>query len=117
MRKKVFFLAFLVGGVYLIVILSRDLWRILGSRKRIETAAKRVEELEQEQAGLKAELDAVDDAGFVEKEARDKLLLAKEGEVVVLLPKQIENGELRVENEMEEKDLANWEKWARLFIY
>lgn len=94
MRKKLLVWFFLLGGGYLIVVLSRDLWRILSVKNRIIEAEQQVEELRQRQIRLKQEVEEVKSEEFVEKEARDKLLLAREGEVVVLLPPSggMENG-------------------------
>lgn len=114
------FLLFLLGGIYLIVILSRDLWQILSAKNRITDAEEQVEELEEERVKLEEQLKLVETDEFVEREARDKLLLAKEGEVVVLLPEEIavQEGPAFVESSGEaRKELANWEKWARLFWY
>ena len=112
------FLLFLLGGIYLIVILSRDLWQILSAKNRITDAEEQVEKLEEEQVKLEEQLKLVETDEFVEREARDKLLLAKEGEVVVLLPPGggIENVELKMENQ-EEENLKNWKKWLELFMY
>lgn len=116
MRKKVVLPVVLIGGLYLIVVLSRDLWQVLGSRSRISEAEEQVKILEKEQREFKDELERVNADGFVEKEARDKLLLAKEGEVVLLLPQQ-QNLEVRDDNlEEDQKELENWEKWWNLFF-
>jgi len=116
MRKKVFFLAFLVGGIYLIVVFTRDLWRVLSSRNRVVEAEDKVTRLQERQVELEKELTEVESEGFVEREARDKLLLAKEGEVVVLIPEeQIAEYKLQLASDNSGEELANWEKWVRVF--
>lgn len=116
MRRRVVLLAILLGGLYLIVVLSRDLWQILGARQRLTEAEKRVEALEQEQLVLQEELKLTESEGFLEKEAREKLLVGKEGEVVVLLPPGWGEGVTRREEEESEVEAqANWEKWLEVF--
>jgi len=111
MGKKLSSWLILVIGVYLIVVLSRDLFRIVGSKKRLEEAEVEIQVLEEERVELEEELKLVQGDDFVEKEARDKLLLGKEGEVVVLLPERgVINSTGQVMSE-EEGDLKNWQKW------
>lgn len=62
---------------------------------------------------LKRELARVESPDYIEKEARDKLNLAKEGEVVVLLPSispPVQPTPTIIE------DIPNWEKWRRVFF-
>lgn len=117
MRKKITFTLFLLGGFYLIVLLSRDLWHILGAKNRVIEAEQQVVELKNEGAGLEKQLEVVGTDEFIEKEAREKLMMGREGEVVVLLPQQqsvISNQQSVIS---EETELENWEKWAQLFVY
>jgi hypothetical protein len=76
-----------------------------------------VVDLEAQQQELAKDLNYVMSEGFVEKEAREKLLMSKPGEVVVLLPPEEERDEISSENfDEEERELENWEKWVRLFL-
>ena len=104
-------------GIYLIISLSQDLWKLLEARERIARERQEVAKLEQEQQGLASRLEEVMSEEFVEREAREKLLMSKPGETVVLLPEEGKE-EKRVLGQKvvdEEGDLANWEKWMRLF--
>lgn len=118
MRRRLFLLAIILGGLYLIVVLSRDLWQILGSRQRLTEAEERVDKFEEEQKKLKEELAEVSSDGFLEREAREKLMVGKPGEVMVLLPPEWGEGVTRREEEESEAEPeANWEKWLQLFFY
>ena len=48
MRKKTTFLLIILGGVYLIVMLSRDLWQMLGAKNRVVEVEGEVQKLEEE---------------------------------------------------------------------
>ncbi len=127
MRKKIFFLVFLLGGIYLIVVLTRDLGQIIKVKDRLTEAEARVNKLETEKNKLTEELKQVDTEAFVEQEARNKLMLVKPGEAVVLIPKATESGQIGSDSTLSgfngvsniggegQKDLANWQKWARVF--
>lgn len=116
MRRRLFLLAIILGGLYLIVVLSRDLWQILGSRQRLTEAQMRVEKLNEEQVKLEEELAVVESDGFLEREAREKLMVGKPGEVMVLLPPEWGEGVTRrEEQESDAEPQANWEKWLRVF--
>jgi len=117
MRKKIAFWILSIFGVYLIIVLSRELWRILGTSSRFEVAEEKVEQLTLEQEELKQELAESETDAFVEKEARDKLLYAREGEVVVLLPQVDQVDQVNQVDNVEERELKNWEKWWKLFDY
>lgn len=101
-------------GTYLTIVLSREIVKLLATRERIEKEQAAVQRLEAEQQDLAQELEYVASEAFVEKEAREKLLMGKPGEVVVLFEEEPvgDQGEPGVGSE----DLANWEKWVRLFF-
>jgi cell division protein FtsB len=117
MRKRLFFLLAVIVGTYLIIVLSRDLLEVLSARKRITQVEKEVVGLKEENLKLREELKWVEKPEFVEKKARDKLLLGKEGEVVVVLPEEIDRIQAGISDREveEEKELENWEKWAQVF--
>lgn len=75
----------------------------------------KVEELRVKNKELKEKLEYVKSSEFVEKEARDRLNMAKEDEVIVVLPEELETRDWRLETSSEE-DLPNWQRWLRLFF-
>ena len=113
------FLAFLalILGIWLVVALSRDLWQLLKKKDRIEKMIVKKEDLFTENQELKEKLNYVESEEFVEKEAREKLNMAKEGEVVVVLPDNEfsppTGGQF---SKNKEEDLANWQQWWHLFF-
>ncbi len=102
-------------GIVLIISLSRDISELLEARDRLVEEQLEVARLEAEQQKLATELENVMSDEFVEREAREKLLMSKADEVVVILPEG--NGVKQEKGvEEEERELANWEKWMALFL-
>ena len=116
MEKKAVKWILLALGIYLIVNLSRNVWRLKKAGGRIEEREKRLRVLEDERRRLLQEKRLLESEEFIEKEARDKLFMAKEGEVVVILPKEVEELKEKEVEKGREEELANWQKWVRLFL-
>lgn len=115
-RRQSFVVVAVLAAVYLLITLSRDLVGLFSARERITKEERTVAELQTEQQQLAQEIEYVASEEFVEKEAREKLLMSKPGEVVVLDPheEQLKVGEKTGDGA--ERELANWEKWVHLFF-
>ena len=104
-------------GLYLIVSFSRDLWVLRQKEKEIIQSQLKLEKARVENEALKQELGHVQSEAFIEKEAREKLGMAKPGETVLFLPQEIEGIANFVSfGKNEEKELPNWQKWWKLFF-
>ena len=116
MARRVVFWILTGAGLYLIVIMARGLWEVINSRSRVDVARVRAEELARKKQELEQKLVYVETDEFVEKEAREKLLLSRPGEKVVLLP-PIATGSMALRREVDEKEeiLVPWQQWARVF--
>lgn len=105
-----------IVSLLLVVSLSRS---IMSLWEKYDIVWERQQELDREKernVQLKTELEQVQRPEFIEREAREKLGMVKEGETVVLLPKsQISNSNDQTREENEEK-IPNWKKWWRLFF-
>jgi len=106
------------GIIILTFSLIRNIIRVLNVRDRIREEEKKVEILRKEKEELeKKVIDAESDA-YIEKQLRDKLGLAKEGEIILVLP---EDEILRkiapiVQEEVDFLPDSTWKKWLKLFI-
>lgn len=80
---------------------------VLGERRAI------VDQLRQENEGLKQDLLQVESQDFIEKQAREKLNLQKEGDIVVVLPQDLKYKDAP---QVEEPEAPNWRKWWSLFF-
>ena len=117
-RRQIFTALAVLLGAYLIIVLSKDLLGLLSARERIGREQGEVTRLEEEQQELASELEYVTSEEFVEREAREKLLMSKPGEVVVLIPEEEDEEVGKVEEPFDSaqgRELANWEKWFQLF--
>ena len=97
--------------------LFRNISKIRQTNQKIEEKKERVEKLNKENEELTRRLKIVDEAEFIEKKLRDDLGLAKEGEIVVILPSKEVLRSLAPNYEEEEDSLPdpNWKKWLNLF--
>lgn len=104
----------MVVGLYLIFVLSKSLFFLYKAKGRLEIAQDQLNDLKDEEASLEAKLGEVESDIFVEAEARNKLNMKKEGEIVLIVPKgeEIENS---ITSDEEEKGLSNWGKWLMVF--
>lgn len=110
--------ALLIVSLVLILAIGRSTLRLLGRGDAIKEAEKRVEELREEQAKLLQMKERVETKEFIEEQAREKLGLAKEGEVVVVLPSEEVLRKFAPEIEEEEfaEKLPIWRRWKRMFF-
>lgn len=101
----------------LFISFFRNLTKSMQIQKRIENEEKKVEELKKENEELRAEREKVLSDVYIEKQIRDKLGLAKEGEYIVVLPEEEILRKL-VPKQEEEKEILpdpNWKKWVNFF--
>ena len=117
-RKYYGFVAF-----FLVVILGfsffRNLTKSFQVQRKIQEEERKVETLKRENERLKRESEKVMSGVYIEKQLRDRLGLAKEGEYIVVLPDEETLKRLAPKIEEEEEILPepNWKKWYKLFFY
>ena len=103
--------------VLLVLSLVRDITKINEVKKRVERAEEKVEKLKTGNKILEEELKKIQQSEYLEKQLRDKLGLAKEGETVVILPDP-ETLKKLVPEIPDEKDYLPdppYVKWLKLF--
>lgn len=113
MRKRIFLFVITVLGFLLSYNLARGVWDSYRNATRLVESEKNLTAQKQKNQELKDQLALVSSPYFVEKEARDKLGLAKKGETIIVTPtpeKKDENPSSGYEN------LNNPEKWLKLFF-
>lgn len=99
------------------ISLIRSVTKILEAKRRIKEEAAKVEKLKAENEEIRKKIEAVKTQEYLEKQMRDKLGLAKEGEIVVILPDE-ETLRKLAPQEIEEKETLpdpTWKKWLKLF--
>lgn len=110
----------LVIGLFLIVNLTRSISGLLGAGDRIKETENQVAQLRLKNDELKKKLSEVQSPAYLEKIAREKLGLAKEGEVVVILPQNssapFDDAQDQSSGQATEENIPNWQRWLRLFF-
>ena len=111
----------LIGVLVTVVLLVSLLGNIVSIRQahdRIVDAENRVEELRSEHEELEKQLEFVESEQYAESQLRDKLGMAKEGEIIVVMPSDDLLRKLAPNYVIEEPQLPDptWKKWLNLFI-
>ena len=107
-----------VGAMVLVVIavfnLARTVRRLGNISGEIKGLRDEVTGLEKEKRELGARIRETEQPGFIEKEAREKLGLGREGEVIVVMP-ETKPTERQIEGAGRPGELPNWKMWAGVF--
>ena len=109
----------IVIGILIILILSLNIIgqiiNTLKSGERIDQATEKLHKMEVENRNLKNKLENVKSNDFIEEEARNKLGLAKEGEIIVIIPDETIDLILG-KKKAEIVRLPNYLGWWKLFF-
>jgi len=112
-KRNLLLILGLIVGALLVINNTRRLLTFRTTSQKVAEAQARLEKLKAENEKLNQDLEYTKTEEFKEKEIRDKLGLAKEGEAVVILPKDNESDK---REEIRDKSKANWEKWRDIFF-
>ncbi|KKU57070.1 MAG: hypothetical protein UX80_C0028G0011 [Candidatus Amesbacteria bacterium GW2011_GWA2_47_11b] len=110
-NKLVYWGAVIVLGVFT-VRLGRNVWKLWKAGERIKQAELEVRSQELENQELQKRLAEVQSPEFIEKEAREKLGLGKEGETIVVMP---DNADLKSQISNLNGE-PNWRKWWKVYV-
>jgi len=82
MRKKLFLILVIIESLFLLFWGIKSYYTINLSQKEIRKVEEKLEQLKLENQRLKEQINSLEDPFYLEKMAREKLGLAKEGEIV-----------------------------------
>lgn len=111
----------LVGAIIIFIVLAssfiKSLKRIRNGDVLVEKTRLRLEKIDDENRKLAEQFKIAQSDEFMEKQFRDKLGLAKEGEIIIVLPEASILRKLSPSIPEEEKIKLrpNWQKWIDLF--
>jgi len=114
-RRRVIQWIIIVIGVGLIFNLSRDISRLAKASGQIKLAQDELAQAKSRNTKLLQQKKYYNSAEFIEEEARNKLNMARPGETIVILPKNLKklvNGDQKKTS----PPLPNWQKWWQLFF-
>lgn len=112
--KKILFTIAIIASVIIINNLARSIYDLWHKKDLIGKAEQELIRQKQENKKLKSELSYVESREFVEREARDKLLLVRPGEQQVLIPQDLIKESKS--SDKEDKNEPNWRRWLKLFF-
>lgn len=120
MKRRLYQLTIIVVGLFIIYGSSRNILELWLQKQRVWKIQKEVKELEIKEADLKKKLEYYSSDEYVEKVAREKLLLQKEGETVVSIPadlilSQSSDTEPQIEEKNKTQGKSIWERLMELF--
>ena len=109
---------FLLIVFLLATSLIRNVINTIKVRRRINEEAQKIENLEKEMQELEIKVQKTESEEHIEIQLRDKLGLAKEGEIVLILPDDETLKKIAPVIETEEEDVLEpvWRRWLKLFL-
>ncbi|HCM37155.1 MAG: hypothetical protein UV61_C0001G0079 [Candidatus Gottesmanbacteria bacterium GW2011_GWB1_43_11] len=113
MSSRFLTLVITLASLIFIVNISRSIWNLWQKGSIVSERQAVRDRLLEENAALKSKLQEVESPEFIEKQAREKLNLQKEGEVVVVLPKDLIRSQPQA---AVEPTLPNWQRWWKVFF-
>lgn len=113
--KKVIYLLILIVSLFTINNLVRSIINLSTKQDVVSRAQLELQKVKNENKKLKDQLSEAQRNEFVEREARDKLFMAKPGEKIVILgSEKDEDGQLPSQPTL--TPIPNWKQWLRLFF-
>lgn len=116
MSRKIRWIVIFVS-IFTIISLSRSVVDLWERRTIVEQEQRRLREFEKKHEDLTQKLQIVQTPEFVEREARERLGMAKEGETIILLDGSSlpdDTGkEIQVDNA---PTLPYWKRWWQVFF-
>lgn len=118
-KKRLFSYMIMIVSVIVSVKLVKDIYRIWHVDDRIIEAERGLETAKQEREELEKKLKETESGFQKEKQIRDTLKMAKENEVVIVVPEEVVKARLEAKEEVDVlvEDLKIWEKWRQVFMY
>lgn len=106
----------LIIGLVMAIRTGTNVYRLWRAGDQVEEQTKAVEAARLENERLKQELAKAQNPETVEKEAREKLGYGREGETIVIVPKEENPGTNKANEANSQKTEPNWKKWWKLYI-
>ena len=107
--------------LFTVVIVGSSIFRDLKKAKEVEKIIKKEEEevfnLRKKRNELEKRIEETKDIDNIERQLRDKLGLARENEIIIVLPddETLRSFSPKLEEEKEIPVDPNWKKWVKIF--
>jgi cell division protein FtsB len=115
--KKLIGIATWVLVLFLIISTVKNIGRVGSINSAVQKEKEKIEKMKEENVRLEAEIAQTQGSEFIEKQIRDRLGFAKEGEAIVILPDAETLRKLAPQILIEKDTLPdpNWRRWMKLF--
>ncbi len=112
MKHKKLTWLIIATGLFIAVRQAVNIWQLWKSGEQVRIAQNQVSQAEEENSQLRDRLAQVDNPEFIEKEARDKLGFAREGETILVLPPANQMNQPTATSD----NRPSWKQWWDLYI-
>lgn len=112
--KKIAFFVLIVLLLFAINNLVHSIFTLWHKQELMTKAQNELKKVKKENTELAKQIKKIEDPQFVEQEARNKLLLARPGEQILVPPKNLAPSTKPKEIKQPEKK-QNWQEWLGLF--
>lgn len=116
MLKRIGLILAVIVAVFVVYNLLSQILDALKSSERLSTEADSLYKLEAKNKELKLKLSQIQSPAFIEKEARNKLGLGKQGETLVIIPDEKIKEVLQASASAKEARLPNPLGWWKVFF-
>jgi len=115
--KKILGLVVWFLTILLLLSTVKNLGKVANMRVTVQKEKDKVEKMKEENSKLEEQIAQTQGEAYIEKQIRDKLGLARQGEAIVVLPDAEILRKLAPQMPVEEDSLPdpNWKKWMKLF--
>jgi cell division protein FtsB len=113
--KRIIFILLLIFFVFIIQNLFHSIYSLWQKQELLVNAKNELEKEQRTNQSLRQQIDSVKQPSFIEEQARDKLLLIKPGEQMVIIPKSLIVSEEETKKSSVNKK-PNWQQWRELFL-
>lgn len=110
------FIIVIIASVFIINNLVRSIYTLWQKQHLLGKAQKELLEEKKRNETLKKQIKVVESKEFVEKEARDKLFLAKPGESQIILPQSKTATSEASSKASSSSTEPNWKQWWNIFF-
>lgn len=111
--KKILYIGAIAIGFFVINNLAHSIYDLWSKKDVIISAQNELEAAQRENQRLKSKLQIATSSGFIEEEARNKLLLVKPGEEQIIIPPDLI---ATPTPEIKSDTRPNYIKWWDLFF-
>lgn len=111
MKSKIWQWLIVAIGLFIAGRQGVNIYRLWKSGEQVRIAQNQVKKAEAENQQLRGRLAEIDNPEFIEREAREKLGYAREGETILILPPRDQP-----KSPFSEPEKPSWKQWWDLYI-